>query len=171
MRFRLTLCTLVITSLIFTAPGCKDDTPDGQDARPEPVLAVGVAVTSTAEAEEEQTIRSLASAAGQAAEDASPITIDYPLDQSIFPPEIVAPTFLWHETAPQADRWLIDVSLNGGSAHIYVLAEGAPPTVEPDDPECYGPGIEPYALTAYQASAKSWTPNEDVWTVKGGVKP
>ena len=163
MRLQLLLCTALITSLTFALVGCGDDEPENQNATPEAVFAVGVDLTSTADAKQEQTILSLA--ASQLAEDASAITIDYPLDESIFPPEIVAPTFLWHETSPQADRWLIDVSLNSGEAHIYVLAEGPPPAVEPDDPECYGTGAEPYALTEYQASAKSWTPSEDVWTV------
>ena len=33
----------------------------------------------------------------------APLRIDYPKNESVFPPEIVAPTFLWHESAPQAD--------------------------------------------------------------------
>ena len=28
----------------------------------------------------------------------APLTVDYPLDESVFPPEIVPPTFLWHDS-------------------------------------------------------------------------
>ena len=59
--------------------------------------------------------------AGEAGEPAS-LTIHYPLDGTVFPPEIVPPTFLWHEPDEQADTWLIDVAFADESEHIYVLS-------------------------------------------------
>jgi len=144
---------------------------DGQEAAPEPapaildpVLAVGVEVVSTADAEEEQIILSLAEAKPEVAEEPAAITIDYPLNESIFPPEIIAPTFLWHDESELTDRWLVEVALNGGSSHIYILGEGEPPPRGEDDPRCFGDTNERYEPTDYQASARSWTPSEDVWS-------
>jgi hypothetical protein len=35
------------------------------------------------------------------------VTIDYPLNGSIFPPEITPPTFIWRDAAQTADHWRI----------------------------------------------------------------
>ena len=163
MSVRFVLCAVLIASPALALVGCKEDEPDRRQAKSGAVLAVGVEVVSTADAEKEQMILSLAQAAPGVADELAAITIDYPLNESIFPPEIVAATFLWHETSKQVDRWLVDVSLNDGSGHIYVLTEGAPPPKGEDDPRCFSPTNEPYEPTAYQASAKSWTPSDDVW--------
>jgi len=53
-----------------------------------------------------------------------PITIDYPFDKSIFPPEIVAPSFLWHDPQESSKLWLIDVSFKDSSNHIYAITSG-----------------------------------------------
>ena len=37
------------------------------------------------------------------------LTIRYPLDETLFPPEIVAPTFRWEDSQPDADAWLVTV--------------------------------------------------------------
>ncbi|MCK4342293.1 MAG: tetratricopeptide repeat protein [Phycisphaerae bacterium] len=38
------------------------------------------------------------------------LTIDYPLDETIFPPEIIPPTFRWTDTHPESDSWLITIT-------------------------------------------------------------
>ncbi len=35
------------------------------------------------------------------------LSIIYPFDGTLFPPEIFAPTFRWKETAAKTNRWLI----------------------------------------------------------------
>jgi tetratricopeptide (TPR) repeat protein len=35
------------------------------------------------------------------------LTVTYPLDGTVFPPEIVAPTFLWNDHSPDVDRWFV----------------------------------------------------------------
>jgi Flp pilus assembly protein TadD len=92
----------------------------------------------------------------------APLKIDYPLDESVFPPEIVAPTFLWHESAPEADTWLIDVALPQ-SFHVYVVAAGRAPAAGEIDPNCINQDYGPYKPTPYQASARSWTPGTTLW--------
>jgi len=132
------------------------------------VLAVGVKLASTAGADEQKLIRSLAAAAVRAAEVVE-LKIDYPLDGSIFPPDMLAPTFLWHDGSERADRWLIDVALADGAGHIYILAAGPPPSVGRIDVRCISRTNEVPKLTTYQASAKSWRPRGEVWAaIKAG---
>ncbi len=126
------------------------------------VLAEGVELQTTASADQQALIRQVIASAEAAGEPAA-VTIDYPLDGSIFPPDMAAPTFLWHDSAERADRWVINVALSDGEAHIYVLVEGGPPAQGEIDPQCLGETNEIYQPTAYQASANSWTPSADVW--------
>ena len=37
------------------------------------------------------------------------LTIDYPLDETLFPPEIVPPTFRWTDDNAWSDMWLITI--------------------------------------------------------------
>ncbi len=91
------------------------------------------------------------------------LTIDYPLDETIFPPEIVPPTFLWHEPISEADTWLIDVTWNGREERVSALSAGSPPPAGKIDPECISKNNEIYQPTPYQASARSWTPDRELW--------
>ena len=136
-----------------------------EDERGDPggaLLAVNVEIETTADQPQQQMMLALAASAGPDASPA-PITIDYPLDGSIFPPEIIAPTFLWHDKSPEADQWLIDVAFSDGSSRVYVLAAGSPPPRGGIDPKCLGKTNEIYQPTPYQASARSWTPDEQLW--------
>jgi len=110
----------------------------------------------------------LASAGAEAGE-LGEVTVDYPLDGSVFPPDIVAPTFLWHDDSPEADRWLIDVSLGDGSSHIAVVTDGPPVPTGEIDARCIMANNELYEPTPYQASAHSWTPSDEIWeAIKAG---
>ncbi len=54
--------------------------------------------------------------------------IDYPLEDSVFPPGFVPPALLWHETAPNADAWMVRIDLtSGGGSPLTILVPGAPP--------------------------------------------
>lgn len=96
-------------------------------------------------------------------EELAAITIDYPLDESIFPPDFVSPTFLWHDEET-LDRWLFEFSWPDGRS-IYVVASGAPPPTGEIDPRAISDTNEIYQLTPYQASARAWTPDESLWSV------
>ncbi len=39
--------------------------------------------------------------------------ITYPLDETLFPPEIVAPTFVWNEQTPSVSRWEVLLRFDG----------------------------------------------------------
>ena len=82
-----------------------------------------------------------------AAAQQSPITIDYPEDGSIFPPEITAPTFLWRDGAESTTVWLIDVAFADGSAGIQVKSPGERLRLGEIDPRCIGETNELPKLT------------------------
>ncbi|MBN2593994.1 MAG: hypothetical protein JXA81_10840, partial [Sedimentisphaerales bacterium] len=96
----------------------------------------------------------------------SPITLDYPFNKSIFPLEIVAPAFLWHDPEKGANLWLIDITFKNISFHIYALTAGK--QVEPQiDPKAVSPTNEHYRRSDCELSAKTWTPDEHTWnTIK-----
>jgi len=89
------------------------------------------------------------------------VTVDYPLDGSVFPPEIVAPTVLWHDPASAAGAWLVDVSFEADEHHIYALTDGTRPAPNIDLRAVTENNV--YTETEYQASARGWTPGRDLW--------
>jgi Flp pilus assembly protein TadD len=54
---------------------------------------------------------------------ASGLRITYPLDGTLFPPEIVAPTFVWDDTTTGADRWNIVVRDDAGGELLKASVE------------------------------------------------
>ena len=99
------------------------------------------------------------------------ITIDYPAEGSIFPPDIIAPTFLWRDPDPSASVWRIDVDFGDGSAGIRVNSPGEKMRIGEIDPRCVSPTNEPPKLTPQQAAAHTWTPDAQTWAaIKQRVK-
>ena len=127
------------------------------------VLAEGCGLRSTAGIEQAATIRSVVEAA-RAARGAAPIKVDYPQDQSVFPPNIVAPTVLWHDPVAEADTWLFDMTFAGSRARIQALVPRGPLPEPKLDPRCVT-GANTYERTAYQATAVHWQPSTAVWKV------
>ena len=102
-------------------------------------------------------------AASGAAPGAAPIVVDYPREGSIFPPEIAAPTFLWHDAATTARAWRIDVSFSGGAPAIHANSSGQRMRVGEIDPRCVSDTNQPPRLTPEQAAARTWTPDPVSW--------
>ena len=72
--------------------------------------------------------------------DGGNLQITYPLDGTLFPPEIVAPTFLWKAPAKEIDRW-----------HVVVHFEGSAETMR------------------FAVNEPRWRPSEADWkTIKAG---
>ena len=93
----------------------------------------------------------------------APITVDYPTEATVYPPDLVPPTFSWHDPDPAADRWRIEVSGVGGGPAILLDTPSAPPDFGAPDPRCFSETNEPFAPTPYQASARTWTPSSETW--------
>jgi Flp pilus assembly protein TadD len=96
---------------------------------------------------------------GQSAVTATAISIDYPLQGSIFPPEITAPTILWHDSNPAAVRWAVEVSFSGSRQRMRFETSGEPMKVREIDTRA-GTSVE---LTPEQASTHTFTPSENDW--------
>ena len=74
----------------------------------------------------------LAGAAAAVDAPATPLHITYPQDGTLFPPEIVAPTFVWDEQSSGVDRWQVVVR-DGAGAEVVRETVDAPrwrPSVE-----------------------------------------
>ena len=50
----------------------------------------------------------------------SRLTINYPLDETLFPPEIVPPTFRWNDNSG-SDMWLVSISFQDDEGGMNVL--------------------------------------------------
>ena len=57
--------------------------------------------------------------------DVSPegLTIDYPADGTLFPPEIVAPTFRWQDGNPGSEIWLVRMGFEDGTVQGFLTGE------------------------------------------------
>jgi Flp pilus assembly protein TadD len=100
-------------------------------------------------------------ASGAAGETAK-ITIAYPVDGSIFPPEITPPTFLWRDSSAAAKHWRIEVSFKSHANVIRVEARGELMHMGEVDPQA-SPGNELPQLTAEQAVTRTWKPIGGTW--------
>lgn len=87
------------------------------------------------------------------------ITIDYPLNGSVFPPEITSPTFLWHDPSQTAQRWVVEISFQDRSSDMRIEAAGEYMQMGEIDPTA---GL-PEPLTPEQASTRTWKPDAATW--------
>jgi tetratricopeptide (TPR) repeat protein len=92
------------------------------------------------------------------------ILIDYPLNGSVFPPDMEAPTFLWRDSAVNANAWALDVTFANGSAALRVDAKGERMHVGEIDPRCISANNKLPELTPEQAAAHTWKPDTATWT-------
>ena len=55
---------------------------------------------------------------------AGQLEVTYPLDETLFPPDIVAPTFLWHDETEGVGQWEVILRL-AGEEHRFPVAEAS----------------------------------------------
>ncbi|MGA3325289.1 MAG: tetratricopeptide repeat protein [Terriglobia bacterium] len=95
------------------------------------------------------------------------ITVDYPQEGSIFPPEITPPTFLWRDASNTASVWTLDVAFTDGSAGFRAKSAGEGLRLGEIDPRCVFATNKPPKLTPEQAAARTWIPDAASWeTIK-----
>ena len=132
MRIQSPVPALAIALLLLFAPlgtGCGGDeslpeiTVDGNG-----LLAQLAARQEVLEGEADEALLPVIRHLGAAerGEGLGPLTIDYPLDESVFPPEIVPPTVLWHD-ASGADAWFVEVAFADGGAPLRRSSGAARP--------------------------------------------
>ena len=91
------------------------------------------------------------------------VTIDYPLNGSVFPPEITPPTFIWRDASEAANLWRIDVTFGDGSPGMRLDSRGDRLNVGEIDPRCISRNNELPKLTPKQTTAHTWTPDAETW--------
>ncbi len=104
----------------------------------------------------------LAAMAVTAGQSPAAIAIDYPQDESIFPPGITPPTFLWRDGAG-ATNWKIDVSFGDGAPAIHAVSQGERLRIGRIDPDCVAETNQPPRLTPELAAAHTWIPGRAAW--------
>ncbi len=159
-------------ALGLIAAGCGDDTP------PRPAPGVGGALApllAPARAEGErvrpdrdasdarQAAAGFLLATGRRRGESRSLEILAPLDGSVFPPDMVAPTFLWRDADPATDAWWVHLTFADGGEDVVVLVPGAPPPPGEIDPETLGSTNEVYEPDPARAPQHAWTPPPDVW--------
>jgi tetratricopeptide (TPR) repeat protein len=157
----LAACAPLLGPLALAAGAPGGSAPAGLD---DVLWAEGVALPgeAAADAGQREQIRALLESARGLAAPAE-LRVEYPLEGSIFPPDMIAPTLLWRDGAPRAERWLVDVALDGGATHLYVLVPGLPLPTGEVDPVAVAGTNEIYRPTPEQAACKAWRPAPRVW--------
>jgi hypothetical protein len=92
------------------------------------------------------------------------ITIDYPIEGSIFPPEFPAPTWLWRDAEDEVTFWDIDIAFSDGASPIRIKSSGEPMHIGESDPRAVSATNKPPALTQEQAAAHTWIPDAATWS-------
>ena len=98
------------------------------------------------------------------------IEVDYPLSESLFPPDIVAPTVHFHDSSPETNLWLVDISIEGQDQHVFMLSDQLRNRKEPEiDPRC-ATDANRYEETEYQATELRWEIQQDIWDILTGTR-
>ena len=87
-----------------------------------------------------------------------PVTIVYPFERSVFPPEIVAPTFLWNDQSVAAELWMIAIGFDSSAKRIDVLTNGVSLSASRLDSECIRPNNR-----WEEPLRRAWTPDSGLW--------
>jgi Flp pilus assembly protein TadD len=94
----------------------------------------------------------------------NPVTVDYPVEGALFPPDFAPPTIEWHDASREATSWTIEIGPRGGdAAAVRATSTGAPPQIGDIDPDAVGPTNELPMLTPARASAHTWKPEAATW--------
>jgi tetratricopeptide (TPR) repeat protein len=91
------------------------------------------------------------------------ITVDYPSNNSIFPPDIIAPVVRWRDASDAAKFWRIDIRFGSRGPHLKAESDGPRPRIGEIDERVVTSTNEPPALTPEQAAGHTWTPDEKTW--------
>lgn len=96
-----------------------------------------------------------------AAPQSSEITVDYPRENSIFPPDIIPPLFQWRDASHEATVWRVEVTFAERGPKIRGWSDGAKLQVGAIDESLVG--FVPPMLTPEQAAAHTWRPDAKTW--------
>ena len=89
------------------------------------------------------------------------LTIDIPINGTIYPPEIIPPQFAWRDENPSATVWQVEVLFGEKARPIKVWSTGEKMQIGPVDDALVG--YVPPTLTPEQAAAHTWRPDLKTW--------
>jgi len=89
------------------------------------------------------------------------LTIDIPINGTIYPPEIIPPQFAWRDENPSATVWQVEVVFGEKARPIKVWSTGEKMQIGPVDDALVG--YVPPTLTPEQAAAHTWRPDAKMW--------
>ncbi len=100
------------------------------------------------------------------------ITVDYPADHTLFPPDIAPPTFEWRDADAASVAWRIDVTFGEHSSSLQLKSNGERPQIGEIDERCAKAGAVPPTLTPEEAAGHTWKPDAEAWAaiLKHSVK-
>jgi Flp pilus assembly protein TadD len=90
------------------------------------------------------------------------ITIDYPSDHALFPPDFAAPTFQWRDANPAA-VWHITISFAERASDIEIKSNGERMQLGKIDERCAKAGAVAPTLAPEQAAGHTWKPDPAIW--------
>ncbi|MCX6538881.1 MAG: tetratricopeptide repeat protein [Acidobacteria bacterium] len=94
----------------------------------------------------------------------SQITLVYPQEGALFPPDFVPPTLEWRDASQNAQIWTIDVGARGGNApSVHATSRGEPPQIGEIDQDAIGPTNKLPELAPERAAAHTWKPDAATW--------
>ena len=91
----------------------------------------------------------------------SALTIDVPINGTIYPPDIIPPQFEWRDANSAATVWRVEIAFGGHARSIKVWSNGEKMQIGPSDNEV--PGYVPPTLTPEQAVTHTWRPDAKTW--------
>ncbi len=97
----------------------------------------------------------------KAPEPLPPVIVDYPEEGSVFPPDIIPPTFLWRDANPAVTAWRIQVVFGEPGPHIGVWSRGEKLQLGEIDTTIRK--FIPPTLTPQEAADHTWKPDAKTW--------
>ncbi|MGO9239410.1 MAG: tetratricopeptide repeat protein [Bryobacteraceae bacterium] len=91
------------------------------------------------------------------------ITVDYPKDGSVFPPDFVPPTMEWRDSEPRAKFWGIEFDFSDGAAAVKAKSPGERPQIGPIDERCAKAGAVTPQLRPEEAEGHAFQPDAATW--------
>ncbi|MGA2848714.1 MAG: tetratricopeptide repeat protein [Terracidiphilus sp.] len=89
------------------------------------------------------------------------LTIDLPVNGTIYPPDIIPPQFAWRDDNSAATVWQIEIAFGEHRRPIKVWSNGEMMQLAPVDASLVG--YVPPVLTPEQAAAHTWRPDAKTW--------
>jgi len=103
----------------------------------------------------------------------SSISVDYPPQDAVIPPELPPVAIRWRDSSTSATVWQITIAFADRTPPIQARTQGDRLRVGEIDPRCVSEFNSPPVLTPEEAAGHTWTPQPEIWAAirKHSVQP